>query len=453
MIEGGHREYEKLRSTYLYLFLSLNIASTVAVYVFWQFLSQLFPSSVLGCNDSFLSTCVVRQLWSRTGIVNAVLFVMLALVSIVKVSYRLDSVWCIISVGTVLAGYYYAFSIPNSVFSAIFPLVYAGSTIYLVGQSLCVIEIAHNIHRHIVFTADRNQQEGKGSIQWYMLHSFLSVFSIIASVVILRVIFAGTADCIFISFALSFTLWLGLGAVMLSLLTVFNKGLLVPGIIWLYTVLVCWYAKMSYADAVCNSSAETNTSADKVCSMIVFCCIFLFTLYYGVVHKKIHDHTRSFCEAFGVCVACISSDDVSDVEVGKLGREGNSGESAVQGLSNSCDSTIGETSLLLGVRGGGGMDAGKATLAASACKPERSELLLLLAAASCYIPMLFSNWGNLDGSPEVYYNSSGENVAAGSTLPMYLKLFSGLFAWVVYVFSMFNSYKIYHDFIRNSRHK
>ena len=190
--------------------------------------------------------------------------------------------------------------------------------------------------------------------------------------------------------------------------------------------------------------------------LILFVCIFLFSLYFGIVYRKIYDNLRSFCEAFGLCPVCTGADEASDVEVGKHNSTSGN-ETSMLSSSNSSsnlgDNAPGETSFLLGVRAGAGIDSCGNSYSGMSCKSptDRGEVFLLLACASCYVPMLLSSWGSPDGSPEVDSRSASGNV--GLTVPVFLKFFCELCLFVVYALSLFNSYRLHFDFIRHSRNK
>ena len=462
-------------------FVVIQLLTAGYVYFFSASAQLLYPSITVGCNSLHQLDCVGRELWMRTAIVNASMLLALIVLSFSRVfSLQFDRSSAIIVLIALAASHYYMLAfVSNDTVNNVASVVYIGAIVWLVFQSICVIELAHQLHRYIIVVADKQHRElgFKDAMKWYTLHIVLSLTTILSSIYFMDILMDSTdslQSCSLLNVVFHCTYWLGVTLSLVSLATVANKGLLVPGTIFLYSVALCWYAQLSYPDLMCNVSASSNYSLEKIGSVIVFGLVFLVCLYACVVCRILSESFRLFSETYGICqllgivwndTALPSNSFYGDVEGGNVrgaspdqpSKDSTMSESVKrESPSSSLHSSwldkddvslsapvAGETSLLLGIRNG----VVESEIWKNHCRnssTERNDLFVLLTA-SCYMPMLVSNWGNYNGTPEVTNTSTGLNSTAYC-----VKLLCSGIAWVFFVFSLYSAYRVYYE-QRNSR--
>ena len=480
---NGSLSSDRQRFLLFGLFVGIQVVTAGTLTIFSAPLQLLHPSLSTGCDASYQADCVSRGLWMRAAIVNSLMFLVLAILSIMKVfSMRFDRTSILILLATLTAFYYYSLAfISNDVISTMASAIYIGAIIWLLLQTLCIVELAHQLHRYILVVADKQHGETgfKDAIGWYTLHILLSLTMLLSAVYFMGVLMDSvhsSSSCSLMSTVFYCTYWLGIALSLVSMATVANKGLLVPGTIFLYAVALCWYAQLSYPDLQCNASASTNLSLEKISSITVFGVIYLICLHTGIVHRKIPETLRLFGDAYGVCHFCgiTWNDSVTpsnssyhgDVEGGNMRNassdqtskdkdgtilESPRRDSPSSSLHNgwmdkddaSSTTTAGETSLLLGFRNG----VVESDVWKNHCRnsPMERNDLLLFVAASCYMPMLVTNWGNYDGTPEVT-----PTITEGNNSTYCMKLLCNGVTWVFFIFALYSSYRVYYE-QRNSR--
>jgi hypothetical protein len=225
------------------------------------------------------------------------------------------------------------------------------------------------------------------------------------------------------------------------------------------------------SDETCNTAANVIFNSEKVAALIVFSLLFLFTLYFGIIGMQINIIFQQFGEAFGIPTSIgsgVTGGYWIDEELGMshsfCGIIPYSGGSYGNGLSNCGDSSggstcdgkgyqnvadmppIGETSSLLGNKSVSVTELSSGSdYAARRFLTDKNNGFLLFASASLYFPILCSNWGNDDGSPEAY--SSYFSLAVCCKLAVVILSFTG------YATSMYNSSRVYSDLTKTYHHK
>ena len=335
MMEHG-KEIEKGRRLWnFYLFVILNgvplLSSVSSAAV--SLVQSISPGISSGCNVLYLSTCTSRRFSYCASTINALIFVVLWLLTSSKTSSTggslrggTGSLWLValtLSWGSTAAVLYF-YSEP--VWSVLSNLLYLGGAFCLCCQTISVIELAHQVHRYVLTVTSTAPQEispssmGNSLSYLYALHiisSFLFICVAIAAAYFL-VLASGSTCSVSILFELC-AFWSGLIFCALSLTAVVNKGLLVPSTVWLHTSLLCWYLKLSLSDQACNAPANTNLNAEKCAASVVFTLLFLFTVYFGLIRLQINACIQQFCEAFGISICMTSfaaADCLLDEELG-----------------------------------------------------------------------------------------------------------------------------------------
>lgn len=242
----------------------------VATFVLAIIIGQSYPNNIngynyytkidlsLGCDSNFNDNCIYRQLIYRASFSCALLFTLLALVTIPS-DYANKSLWVLkfgFTIGLFIAFWWGS----NDFFSGWAETARVISFFWLIIQGLLLIDFSHDAH-DILMTEQRDGDgEDRTPYIFYLVVSFCCFFAAVLGLVYLFIDYTG---CPLGMFFTVLTLVVGVITTIISLLDTVNKGLLTPCIVFAYSVFMCWYALLSNPDESCNPTAD-SVSGDQV---------------------------------------------------------------------------------------------------------------------------------------------------------------------------------------------
>eukprot|EP00968_Pinguiococcus_pyrenoidosus_P020057 scaffold2275_cov245-Pinguiococcus_pyrenoidosus.AAC.9 len=173
--------------------------------------------------------------------------------------------------------------IDNSVFEAWSELSRAVSFVWLLFQSLLVLEVAFELHEFLIVSADQAEARRPGGGSKYLyLYLGICIASYTAGTVGVALLFAFHA-CPLANFFTSFTLVLALASSIASSLDVINGGILTPSVVYVYAVYLNWYAVASSPDTGCNDLAsESNDTKHERDTVATFAIIFMTVVVFWI---------------------------------------------------------------------------------------------------------------------------------------------------------------------------
>lgn len=257
-----------------------------------------YPSSVEGykdyttvvigtdCSSDYNDTCIYRQLMYRASFALFVVFCGLA-VGCWQYEYLNRSLWPLkFGISTALfVGFWWG---SNDFFNGWAEFTRAMSFVWLMVQSLLLIDFGHDCHDAIIMKADEaEKEEENGGRPWYILYMFLALGFLALAGTGLAYLFLNYSDCGLGMFLIIVTLIFGIVTTVLSMLNQVNKGFLTPCIMFSYSVFMCWYALLSSPDSGCNPTAMDNEGYQWRVSITVLVCISFVVLMYCVVNGTV----------------------------------------------------------------------------------------------------------------------------------------------------------------------
>ena len=109
---NGSLSSDRQRFLLFGLFVGIQVVTAGTLTIFSAPLQLLHPSLSTGCDAYYQADCVSRGLWMRAAIVNSLMFLVLAILSIMKVfSMRFDRTSILILLATLTAFYYYSLAL------------------------------------------------------------------------------------------------------------------------------------------------------------------------------------------------------------------------------------------------------------------------------------------------------------------------------------------------------
>lgn len=190
-----------------------------------------------GCSDSFENNCIYRQLIYRSSFALFVTFFLLAVGSFFS-NYVNRSLW---SLKFMLAiGLFIAFLWgENNFFSGYAEFARVISFFWLLVQGLLLLDFSHDLH-DITMKEDAEASDESNSNFRKIVYLLLSIGSFACAIVGIVFLFMNYTDCQLGMFFTVLTVIVGVLTTIISLLEVVGKGLLTPGLMFAYSVFMCW---------------------------------------------------------------------------------------------------------------------------------------------------------------------------------------------------------------------
>jgi len=172
------------------------------------------------------------------------------------------------------------FFLPDSFYNVWSEICRVLSFFFLVLQLIILVDFAWDIHEYLINPsggAEGDDTMPCGAKVMYLTICVAGWGGSIAGVVCM---FVYLGSCPLNKFFLAMTLIFGVVTTFISILGKFNKGLLVPSVIFAYGTFVCWQAITSNPNTDCNSLAE-GTGSENLGSLIIGVIIVIVTLVYA----------------------------------------------------------------------------------------------------------------------------------------------------------------------------
>jgi len=155
------------------------------------------------------------------------------------------------------------------------------SFFFLVLQLIILIDFANDLHEYLINpTGEGDDASAQMTCGAKLIYVGLCLAGIGAGIAgcVCMLIYLG--DCPLNKFFVAMTLIFGAVTILISILGKFNKGLLVPSIIFAYGTFICWQAISSNPDVDCNTLAE-GTGSDNLSGLIIGMVIVMIALIYA----------------------------------------------------------------------------------------------------------------------------------------------------------------------------
>jgi hypothetical protein len=199
----------------------------------------------------------------------------------------LDSSWahlgaCVLASGSAVLFIYlffYVIGLRVALSGFLFFLFRTLGTVWLCCQSLVIIDLSHHLHYFLLHTANAAHRiHGfMYAARWYTLHLFGSLAGIISTSAVLLFLHDKGIKSFLSDFMETACFFLMFVCVIVSLLTVVNKGGLVPTMVSLYSAFFCWSMRITQA----------GNAADRDGFVLTVQTITLvMSVIYGIVHGK-----------------------------------------------------------------------------------------------------------------------------------------------------------------------
>jgi len=172
------------------------------------------------------------------------------------------------------------FFLPNSFFDVWQEICRVLSFFFLVLQLIILIDFANDLHEYLINPTGEDDNGAAMPCGAKVAYIILCVSGFGAAIAgcVCMLIYLG--DCPLNKFFVALTLIFGFITTFLSCLDKFNKGWLVPSIIWAYGTFICWQAITSNPDTECNTFAE-GTGSNNLAGLIVGIIIVVVALVYA----------------------------------------------------------------------------------------------------------------------------------------------------------------------------
>jgi hypothetical protein len=343
-----------------------------------------------GCDSDYQDSCIYRQLIYRASFSLALLFALLALLTVPS-DYVNKSFW-VIKFGFAIGLFIAFWWANNGFFSGWAETARVISFIWLVIQGLLLIDFSHDAHDILMSESSGADGGDRTPYIFYLVISFCCLFAAVLGLVYLFLNYTG---CDLGMFFTVLTLIVGVLTTFISLLNSVNKGLLTPCIVFAYSVFMCWYALLNNPDESCNPTANSVNGAQNGGIIIVAIVSMVILLYCVVNGTKILNIFNP--EGEGVMMSYTTNGNGNRAEM----------EAVLTGSSTAPPVTSQPSSAPLETTQKDGDGAAAAQENSSGTAHERAFFHVILLLISCYGAMILTSWGSTNGAPAS--NGSGRS--------------------------------------------
>lgn len=351
-----------------------------------------------GCNDSFTSDCIYRQLIYRASFVLFLLFFLLAVGNVF--SEQTNRSFWMLKFAFAFLVFFGVWWGDNSFFSGWSHFARFFSFFWLLVQALLLLDFAYDLHDMIMLKD--SESEGKG---WQIFYLVLSAGFLACSFIGIGYLYSDYSGCGLGAFFTSVCLIFGVVTTLVSMLNQVNKGLLTPCVMFAYSAFLAWYALLSNPNEECNPDANTN-DGDKEDAMIIISLVTFVILLY--------------CVGNGTKVLNIFNPEGEGVMMGQISHNS-------KGTLGTDLAPTEEGRKSIPTDSPGSSDGGREAFTggsdfvneSSGTTHERVFFHVLMMLTSCYCAMMFTNWGRANGLPEGQGSSHVE-----ADMSMWLKILS-----------------------------
>jgi len=255
-----------------------SIAALVAIIMkFWGYhhLDKMPSGQFVSCND--IDTCLGNQIVYRLSWAAFFFFMLMcvATIFVIQIHYNYFLPKFIIFAANCI-GWFFLDNKFGDVWQEVCRYF---SFIFLVLQLIILIDFANDLHEFLI---NPSGAEGDGEMPCSAKAAYIGLCLAgwgggIAGCVCM---FLYLGSCPLNKFFIALTLIFGFLTTIISILGRFNKGLLVPSVIFAYGTFICWQAIQSSPDTDCNSNA-LGTGSDNLGGLIVGMLIVMISLIYA----------------------------------------------------------------------------------------------------------------------------------------------------------------------------
>jgi len=274
-----HASKDDRRMAQLVYMVFFSIAALVALIIkFWgtDHLDELRGGQFGSCNG--VAACIGNQAVYRLSWASFVFFMLMCIftICVIQVHYKFYLCKFLVLVASCI-GFFF---LPDSFMDVWSEICRVLSFFFLVLQLIILIDFANDLHEFLINPQGQDGDDAAmpcSAKATYLTLCFLGIGGSIAGCVCM---FIYLGDCPLNKFFIAMTLIFGFLTVLLSSWGKFNKGLLVPSIIFAYGTFICWQAISSNPNTDCNANAA-GTGSQNLGSLIIGLIIIMVSLVYA----------------------------------------------------------------------------------------------------------------------------------------------------------------------------
>jgi len=267
------------RMAQLMYMLFFGLACLIAIIIkFWGTKHlDLMPSGQFDSCQGY-STCMGNQAVYRLSWASFFFFMLMCLftVFVVQIHYHYFLPKFIVFAACCVGWFF----LPNSFFDVWQEIARVLSFFFLVLQLIILIDFANDLHEFLINPTGEDDNGAAMTCGAKLTYIGLCLAGLGGGIAGCVCMFIYLGDCPLNKFFIAMTLIFGFLTTILSCLDKFNKGWLVPSIIFAYATFICWQAIASNPDTACNSLAE-GTGSDNLGGLIVGMIIVIVSLIYA----------------------------------------------------------------------------------------------------------------------------------------------------------------------------
>ena len=244
--------------------------------------------------------CFLRNVIVRLATTNFFCLFILSIILYMNFNFRLNKITILKSFLFFLTFNIFFLNFDNYLFEFVFPLTIIIGGVWLFFESVCVIDLAHQINRYFLTQADKlyRDLDYKSSFFYRILHLLLCLISIIGYCYSFSYLYFQSKECLYLIKLLNFILSINLLLNFVSLTKIFNKGLFVSSLVSLYSLCIFFNIRLSINEKFCDSFTGENYSIVNFYSLVLYLILYIVTLFYGLVLKKNPEVLVNFLEFY-----------------------------------------------------------------------------------------------------------------------------------------------------------
>jgi len=267
------------RMAQLMYMIFFSIAAIIAIIIkFWgtAHLDNLPYGRFDSCNG--ITACLGNQAVYRLSWSAFFFFILMCLLTIfvIQIHYHFFFPKFIVFAASII-GFFF---LPDNFFDVYSEICRVLSFFFLVLQLIILIDFANDLHEFLINPSGEGGDAGEMPCSAKAAYLGLCVAGWGGGIAGCVCMFVYLGDCPLNKFFIAMTLIFGFLTTLISILGKFNKGLLVPSIIFAYGTFICWQAISSNPNTDCNALAE-GTGSQNLGGLIVGLLIIMISLIYA----------------------------------------------------------------------------------------------------------------------------------------------------------------------------